>query len=226
MRQILPPSGGGNGRPAAIVLSGLAAGLYLLKYALKSVGATDEQTDLLCLQNTFFYFQFFVFGNLAARNRAAFERLLDGKCFLTGALILFAALFWLQTGTDPDMERGRLAAALQSAGILLCRYCGLVIVYSYFRCHQADFSQTNPLGKALQHIGRRTLDIYMLHYFLLPCLPEVGEYFLSRPNFALELAAGIALSLLVIGICLAASNVLRLSEPLGRYLFGAKPASR
>ncbi|MCX4282800.1 acyltransferase [uncultured Alistipes sp.] len=217
--------GGGRkcDRPAAIILVSLAATLYLLKYALKNIGITDQENDLLCLQDTFFYFQFFVFGNLAARNQNLFERLLDKKYFLTGILILFTVLFLRQTETDPG---NNTSAMLQSAEALLCRYCGLLIVYSFFRCHQANFTQTKPLGKALQYVGRRTLDIYMLHYFLLPHLPEVGEYLLSAPNSVLELSVGITLSLLVTGICLIISSVLRLSEPLSHYLFGAKPAHR
>lgn len=132
-------------------------------------------------------------------------------------------LFLRQTETDPG---NNTSAMLQSAEALLCRYCGLLIVYSFFRRHQANFTQAKPLGKALQYVGRRTLDIYMLHYFLLPHLPEVGEYLLSAPNSVLELSVGITLSLLVTGICLVISNVLRLSEPLSHYLFGAKPARR
>ena len=131
--------GGGRkcDRPAAIILVGLAATLYLLKYALKNIGITDQENDLLCLQDTFFYFQFFVFGNLAARNQNLFERLLDKKYFLTGILILFTVLFLRQTETDPG---NNTSAMLQSAEALLCRYCGLLIVYSF----SAATKQTSP----------------------------------------------------------------------------------
>lgn len=38
----------------------------------------------------------------------------------------------------------------------------------------------------------------------------------------LELALGIVISLLIIGVCLIVSNVLRTSDVLGYWLFGAK----
>ena len=214
-------NGGGN-RAAAYALGAAAVALYLLKYALKSCRLTDTETDLFCLQDTFFFFQFFVFGNIFARFRSFFEKLLDGKYFLTVVIAVYPVLFWAltnaaNTGSHP---------LLQSAGALLCNYCGLLIVFSCFRRYRTSFAHSKPLGRTLQYIGRRTLDIYMLHYFLLPHLPEVGEYFRASSNFVLELATGIGLALPVIGICLIASNIIRLSAPLGRYLFGVKTASK
>lgn len=41
-------------------------------------------------------------------------------------------------------------------------------------------------------------------------------------NPTLEFVVSIALSILVIGICLIVSNVLRTSPVLGHYLFGVK----
>lgn len=101
-------------------------------------------------------------------------------------------------------------------------FLGIVIVYSYFRKYSHSFETSNPLGCSLQFIGRRTLDIYLLHYFFLPHLPKVGSFLISTHNVVIELLIGLGLSLLIIAICLCLSNVIRISPFLGKYLFGAK----
>lgn len=107
--------------------------------------------------------------------------------------------------------------------MLLTRYCGVLIVFAFFRKYQASFTSSTQLGRGLQYIGKRTLDIYLLHYFLLPHLPEkIGMFFLDKPNIVLELTCGVILSLMVVGLCLLISNIIRISDFLGHYLFGDK----
>lgn len=98
---------------------------------------------------------------------------------------------------------------------------GITIVYNFFRKYQDSFSKETKLGRILQYIGRRTLDIYLLHYFLLPDLSNIGEYFGSSST-VVGLFFGIAIALMVIAVCLVISNTIRLSPILGHYLFGAK----
>ena len=108
----------------------------------------------------------------------------------------------------------------------LIGFLGLLIVYNSFRVYQDFFISDRKIGRALQYIGKRTLDIYLLHYFLLPYLPQVGELLQNDKNAVVELAIGGGVALLVIGICLIVSNVLRSSPILAKYLFGAKTATR
>ena len=84
-----------------------------------------------------------------------------------------------------------------------------------------DFFEQTRFGSVLQFIGRRTLDIYLLHYFFLPKLPMVGEFFkVNRSNFILETTASFSLAFLVIGFCIVTSQLLRVSPFLKKYLFG------
>ena len=76
------------------------------------------------------------------------------------------------------------------------------------------------MGSALQFIGKRTLDVYMLHYFLLPHLPQIGKYIQEGHNATLEITLGVLISLIIIGLCLVISAILRTSPLLAKYLFG------
>jgi len=109
---------------------------------------------------------------------------------------------------------------------IICSYSGLLIVFAFFRKYQASFASSTRLGTSLQYIGRRTLDIYMLHYFFIPKLPFIGDFFRESPNMVLELCCVLALSLLLTGLCLLISNIIRISDLLGHYLFGAKIAPK
>lgn len=102
----------------------------------------------------------------------------------------------------------------------LAMFLLLSMVFMFFRYYHDFFEQTR-FGSVLQFIGRRTLDIYLLHYFFLPKLPMVGEFFkVNRSNFILETTASFTLAFLVIGFCIVTSQLLRVSPFLKKYLFG------
>jgi fucose 4-O-acetylase-like acetyltransferase len=79
----------------------------------------------------------------------------------------------------------------------------------------------------LQYIGTRTLDIYLLHYFVLPrFLILHSEPLRAYDCKLLEFITALSIALVVVGICLIVSYVIRLSPFLGHYLFGVKYEKR
>ena len=79
------------------------------------------------------------------------------------------------------------------------------------------------LGRSLQYIGRRTLDIYLIHYFLLPYqLSELVTVFHDHPMPVLEFTVTLLISIIVIAISLLIGNILRLSPFVAHYFFGTK----
>ena len=77
------------------------------------------------------------------------------------------------------------------------------------------------MGASLQYIGRRTLDIYLIHFLFMPDLPHVGEFFKSYPhNFVIDILLSAVLGLVVIGFSIITSNILRISPFFKKWLFG------
>ena len=106
---------------------------------------------------------------------------------------------------------------------LITGTCGILIIFTFFRKHEATLTKDNKIGSFLQYIGTRTLDIYLLHYFFLPYnMNEVGLWLTQHNNKAIEVFVCLTLAIWVIIICLLVSNLVRLSPTLGHYLFGAK----
>ncbi|MDE6634947.1 MAG: hypothetical protein K2J96_06810, partial [Bacteroidaceae bacterium] len=109
---------------------------------------------------------------------------------------------------------------------LVVRYCGLLIVFTFFFRHRDFFAAGSRIGRAMQFVGRRTLDIYLLHYFLIHHSPAGGlfERIATGPIVVCLCGVG-CYTLLVIGLCLLLSETLRNSPLLARYLFGVQQPS-
>lgn len=158
---------------------------------------------------------FFWFGTFVKRHFDSFIRHTDNwffMVFLLGIVITLTA--FPQVFSISGMEY----FAYLAAGI-----SGITVIFTYFRKCQKLFSHQNRFGKMLQLIGRRTLEIYLVHYFFLP---YHIEWLAVRYNLyespvrcmliSLVLASG------VIAITMFVGSIIRRSPFLAKHLFGAK----
>ena len=162
------------------------------------------------------FFVFFVIGVLVRRYFDKVVKILDDSYFMPSVIVTFIAsvLFFY------DVECNIWWMKLEFLGWGLL---GLIIVFSFFKKYEASFRNDTVQGRVLQYIGKRTLDIYLLHYILLPRnLQMFGHFFSENHNPTLELFISLLLSLIVIAICLLTSNIIRLSPILAHWLFGVK----
>ena len=190
---------------------------YLPRYfswALGYKGPPNEFMNYSSLVELFRYFPFFLFGSIVHRYWEQAQRLMDARWFfpIVTLLALICTLDVIKWHT--------LRMAWTSLPHTLAMFLLLSMVFMFFRHYHEFFEQTR-FGQGLQFIGRRTLDIYLLHYFFLPKLPMVGEFFrVNRQNFILDTTASLAVALLVVAFCIVTSQLLRVSPFLKKYLFG------
>lgn len=188
------------------------------------ISSLDNCFKVFSLYQTFTYFPYFAFGYICSMYKNSFSKILEHKYFATAIIVTFALLFSIDFFyLMPYANKG--VESITLLHIILGKtngFLGLLIVYNTFRVYQDTFTSDKKIGRSLQYIGKRTLDIYMLQYFFLPYLPQVGEILRKGNNAILELTLGLSVSLIVIGICLVVSNVLRTSPILAKYLFGVK----
>ena len=190
---------------------------YLPRYFSWALGYKGEPNAFMnysSLVEMIRYFPFFLFGTMVHRYWDRAQRLMDSAWFFPVVTVL-AVVCTLEVIVWHNL---RLAWA--SLPHTLAMFLLLSVVFMFFRYYHDFFEQTR-FGLSLQFIGRRTLDIYLLHYFFLPKLPMVGEFFrVNRHNFILDTTASLAIALLVVAFCVLASNILRVSPFLKKYLFG------
>lgn len=205
------------------ILISLSVLLFVAKYILDIVPFINKLSNIFSLYCLFEYFPFFVLGYICSMNKEKFHQTLEHKYFSSIIILLFCICFYVNLfHIYPRISGSIISRVSYHIFEIFIGFCGLLIAYNTFRIYQNSFISKNKVGIALQYIGRRTLDIYLLHWFFLPYIPQVGDLLSNNKNFSLEITFGVVLSLIVIGICLAVSNILRTSPMLGKYLFGMK----
>ena len=162
------------------------------------------------------YFIFFVCGVCVKKYFRQFEKILDTTQFTA----ITIATYFL---TNIFVGTANYNHHINNSIFLLLELCGIVIVFSIFRKNQAVFASENKVSKLLKFIGKRTLDIYLLHYFFIPFgLHKIFPFFTENNFPIIEFAVCLILTIMIVVACLVVSAVFRTSNTLGHFLFGAK----
>ncbi len=187
---------------------------WAMGYRGKPTALSQFLTDTSLVQ-MMFWIPFFVYGNIVHRYWDRAQRLMDSRWFFPVLIVLSVVC------TLDVMKWHYMRMAWAIVPRTLAMFLLLTIAFMYFRYYQQYFTKQTVIGRSLQYIGRRTLDIYLIHFFFLPSLPSVGSFFkLYRHNFVTDITASVLFALLVIGFCIITSNILRISPFLKKWLFG------
>ena len=121
------------------------------------------------------YYIFFVIGILIRKHFDGFVRMTDNHyCMAVFVLGFFAMVFFADQINFPMWK---------PLNMLIYGTLSFVVIFTFFRKHQLTFSCDTSLGRAMQHIGKHTMDIYMIHYFLLPRnMDFLGDFFNLHVN--------------------------------------------
>lgn len=160
-------------------------------------------------------FHFFLLGNLVHRYWKQVQHLFDSSWFFP-LLIVIAFI-----GAGDYLKWHNLRMQWANLPRTMAMYALVLIIVAFFRNYKQWFTKETRVGRFLQFVGVRTLDVYLIHYFFIPKLPDVGVWFKAHPqNFVLEGTSAIALALLVVAFSILTSHVIRISPFLKKYLFG------
>lgn len=160
------------------------------------------------------YFIFFCFGAMVKNHFDTFTKTLD-----TGYMSLLAIVTYIVVNVLMFTYSN---AMLHFALYFIAGVSGIVTVFAFFREHQDSFSSNSRFGRAMQYVGRRTLDIYLIHYFFVK-----GSWINILPadivNYPfIEFIVSFTLAIVVVGMCLVVSNILRTSPQIASFMFGQK----
>lgn len=157
------------------------------------------------------YFLFFVMG-MMVRRFPAFVQSDKG-----GAAIVAAFLAVYGLNATGDIHWGGL---LFNLNLLLQETTIVLLAYYIFHKHQNFFSSRTRTGKWLTLIGTSTLEIYLLHYFLLPRhLDLLLDYDALAANPLVALFAIAAVAVGVVAMALAVKAVLQCNGLVSKLLW-------
>ena len=201
---------------ADVVLVLLGIALYSIRWpGLKShVPINPTVLSVLSFEH-WYLFLFFVMGTLVKKYFKKVEELLDNNWLITVCVLFYFLSNAFKWG---DVIPQILNYALLSI-------TGVIIVFCFFRKKKDLFSKETRLGRVMIYTGRRTLDIYLIHYFFIPYNLIFFTLFKDHPMPILEFVASSIIAIIIIAACLLVSNIIRLSPFLAHWLFGAKRVS-
>ena len=191
----------------------LQHGLATIHYSLFTIHSLTDVLGFLSFI-TWRYYLFFYIGTWVKQHFETFIR-----CVSQPAVIILTVAGFAAVALIPHTDNALREYLIFAIGGIL----GHAMVFTAFRTFAKWFSKEHLLGRSLQYIGTRTLDLYLLHYFVLPrFLILHSDWLRGYDSKPLEFLVAMSLALIVVAICLLASYVIRLSPFLGHYLFGVK----
>ena len=110
------------------------------------------------------YFQYFLLGVPDRIYIDRFFRLLNDRRFNLATLALYGGSLLLLVLFD---MRDTVPVLGQTLAFFVAPYSGLLVVFTLFYKLRRGFARSGAVSRTLQFIGRRTLDIYQLHYFFI-----------------------------------------------------------
>lgn len=102
------------------------------------------------------------------------------------------------------------------------RIIGIMVVFGIFVRYRENFTLDKAITRTLSFVGRRTLDVYLLHFFFTKHVPAIHNY-IERLNIGQwELVILTLFTALVVACCLVISETIKKWKFAGKLLFAAK----
>lgn len=192
------------------------AAFYYAKYYTRYAAELGTWKDILGFLSfvKIRHIIFFWFGTFVRKHFDRFIHLTNNQYVTAVMIVLFTAIIVWPTVLSVN--------GIEYIAYLIAGLSGTIICFTYFRTHQEYFSRSTWYGRSLQLIGRRTLDIYLIHYFVLPYNLVRPDVWLQYHHNTLFVPIALILAFWVILISLLISSLLRVSPLLAKYLFSGK----
>lgn len=203
---------------SSVIENVLLLTIALVLFSIKGIFLNPEiekVTSYFSLVELCNYFPFFFFGLMAKKYKDLFFKICDNGYLMMLMIVTAFALLICQYNYDDFYYSGSINII---KGVIL-----VVIIFTCFRNSEVFWSKKNMFTNTMEYVGRRTLDLYMLHYFLLMPIPIIGKFIISlNNNVVIEFLLIGLLTLVVTFLSLQLSNLIRTSSVLSNLLFGVK----
>lgn len=165
----------------------------------------------------FRHFIFFWIGAFLRRHFESFIKYINNQ-YMMATIILIYIVFLTHPCFDFTWELEYIEYVLKGA-------TASIILFTLFYRKQFLFSNNTNIGNLLQLIGQRTLDIYLIHYFVIPYnLHIIGDWLNRYYNPSFDMLITFCLAIWVTLLSIALGSIIRLSPFLANYILGGVKA--
>jgi peptidoglycan/LPS O-acetylase OafA/YrhL len=198
-----------------LLLIAMSLSMWLLFVQCQRHGVNWGLTSLFYIDRLCHYYVFFVIGLLCRHHLSLFHHFINHWAGIGMLLLCFGGCLtliftpWLTTRAPGIINYGVQMLVVCQLGIFLVYFC-------FYRLRHI-LANGSKLSRGLAFAGRRTLDVYLIHYFFLAPLTKV--HITSGPLYVLT---SVSLTVCAYLLCLCVSRAIRISPTLAHWMLGAK----
>lgn len=193
----------------------LLISLIIIFALFKNVFQGQNIAEIFALPGVARFYMFFVFGLFIRSQQTRFFLILQNRWFVTGCIIVVCILTYLSYGASLNYSHNLRAFIRTIIGFPF-----VIVVFNAFYRLSEFWECDNWLSRSLRFIGRRTLDLYMLHFFFIPNMNYITPYIIGVNQAVPQFFVITLVTMGIVALCLAVSGTLRTSPILAKYLFG------
>ena len=104
---------------------------------------------------------------------------------------------------------------------VVLRYLGTFVVISFFVCHSSWFDKESKGMSMIREIGKRSLAIYLLHYFFIPHLLPLPSWLAELDRTSVPVFS-LTYSVVILAVCMLFITLLMNSKIVAKYVLGQK----
>lgn len=163
------------------------------------------------------YFVYFISGSFARKYMDKVTSVCDTKWFLPVMALCVAIQLPRFAGIYITPQLITYIMTVYTLPI-----AGLLFVFGLFVRFRSLFTETSKVTRCLSYVGRRTLDIYLMHYFLIYYVPFFHDKFVAWGVASQNRLPMFLMAMVILLLCLLVSAIIRKNRFLGKLLFAAK----
>lgn len=170
---------------------------------------TAQTKDYFCLLNCGNFYLFFMLGVFTTKYRLL-EKAKNANWMFSACIVLYAVLFCVEMPIH----------ALDSLNRhVFMPFCMVFVIVTLF---MARHGETSRFERMLDYVGKRTLDVYVLHYFFISVvhLQDVGKYMEESGNSLLMFILAVALATVITALAVGVGNVLHKGQLIEKLVYG------
>jgi len=164
------------------------------------------------------FIPYFILGILAGKFKSLFTRWIHNDFVITSCIlvcIVGAILVWKVN----ILEINHVAYSIVYG---LMRIALIFLLFYCFQKSEEYWTRNTLVPTIFRTVGRRTLDIYMIHYFFIwPAITPLTEFLTAWKNEMLIIPICLIFTAIAISLSLLVSHLLRSSKFLSKWLFAS-----
>lgn len=166
------------------------------------------------------YYVYFVLGAVCKNNISRLFILFSNNIFSTSLVVCLFIFILFSKQLHHVIHFPLQGTLIQVTYSSAC----IIIIFMFFKKYAKWFeNHVNPVSKFVNIIGKRTLDIYMIHYFFIPgCLDGIAAFLTKSDSVVIDFMITSVIVLGIISFSLLISELIRLSPILSHFLLGTR----